>query len=155
MLTKVIMTNSYGSIGIRAGAGGGAAFVAKIERGFVAVMAVGDDQLFVAHLFLNRRNHAGIGNLPDPVDDAVFVGHIDGGSGVRSGREQGIDLAGIFVEQEKLLVVGTGSAKQVEAVGLGFGESLLVAEDDLGGIILDAAQSDESAALEAASQTGR
>ena len=33
----------------------GAAFIAKVERSFVAVMAIGNHQLFVAHLVLNRR----------------------------------------------------------------------------------------------------
>ena len=73
---------------------------------------------------------------------------------LRRGREQGIDLPGIFIEQEKLLVVGAGGAQQVEAVGLGLGQSLLVAEDDLGGIVFDAAEGDESPALELASRGG-
>ena len=111
-------------------------------------MAVGDDQLLVAHLVLNRRNHGRIGDLPDAMGDSVLVGYIDGRSDARSWREQGIDLPGIFVKQEKLLVVRASGAEQVEAVGLGLGQSLLVAEDDLGGVVLDAAQSDESAALE-------
>ena len=86
--------------------------------------------------------------------DSVFVRRRR--SSARSGGgEQGIDLAGIFVKQEKLLVVGAGGAKQVEAVGLRLGQSLLVAEDDFRGIVFNAAESDESAALECALRRGR
>ncbi len=115
-------------------------------------MTVGDDQCLVAHLVLHRRNHARIGNLPHSVRDSVFVGNVDrrGGAGLR--REQGINLPGIFIEQKQLFVVRAGGPKQVEPVGLGLGESLLVAEDDLGGIVFDPAQGDESPALKAGSR---
>ena len=59
-----------------------------------------------------------------------------GGCGV---AEQGINLSGILIQQKQLFVVGAGGAQQVEAVGLRLGESLLVPEDDFGGIVLDAA----------------
>ena len=44
--------------------------------------------------------------------------------------------------------MGAGGAQQVEAIGLGLGQGLLVAEDNTGGIVLDAAQRDEAAALQ-------
>ncbi len=117
------------------------------------MMAVGDDQLLVAHSVLHCGDHRRIGNLPDPVRDSIFVRNIDDGRFLRS--QQGIDLPGIFVEQKKLLVVGPGGAQQVEPVGLGLRQGLLVTVDDFGGIILHAAQGDESAALEAGSGRGR
>ena len=107
-----------GSLRIRTCSGCGAGFVAKVESGFVAVMAVGDNQLLVAHLFLNGGNHRGIGDLPDSMCDAVFVVYFNRGGG--GGLEQGSDLAGIFIEQKKLLVMGAGGAEQVEAIGLRF-----------------------------------
>src|SRR5208283_670838 len=54
---------------------GGTAFVAVVERGFVAVMAVGDDQLFVEHRGLDRGNQFGIGDGPQLVHDSIVVGH--------------------------------------------------------------------------------
>ena len=89
---------------------------------------------------------ARIGNLPDAMEDSIFVGDRDigiGGSG-----EQGFDLAGVFVEHENLAKMGAGGAEQVEAISLGLGEGLFVAEDDAGGIILNAAQGDEAAAFQ-------
>ena len=112
------------------------------------MVAVGNDQLLIPHLVLNRGNHAGVRDLPDAVCDAIFIGHINGRSGVRIRGEQGIDLPGIFVQQKKLFVVNPRGSKQVKAVGLGLGQCLLVPIDDLGGIILHPAQRNESPALE-------
>ena len=89
---------------------------------------------------------ARIGDLPDAMDDAIFVG--DGDIGICGSGEQGFDLAGIFVEHENLAEMGAGGAEQVEAIGFGLGEGLFVAEDDTGGIVLDAAQGDEAAAFQ-------
>src|SRR3984893_6772816 len=119
------------------------------------MMAVGNDQLLVAHLLLDGGNDAGIRNLPDPVRDRVFVGDIDRGDGVWLGSEQGIDLSGIFVKQEELLVMRTGGSKQVEPVGLRLGQRLLVPEDNLGGVIFHTSECDESPALKLASGRGR
>ena len=112
-------------------------------------MAVGDDELFVAHLLLNRLDQTGVGDLPDAVYDSIFIGHIDRWRGLRS--EERVDLAGIFIEKKKLLIVNASGAKKIEPVGLGLGQGLLVAEDDFGGIVLDAAERNESAALKAGS----
>src|ERR1700745_30294 len=58
---------------------GKAAFVAIVESGFVTVMTVGDDELFVADLSGEGFDEAGIGNSPNTVEDVVFVGHFGGG----------------------------------------------------------------------------
>ena len=58
---------------------GEAAFVAIVESGFVTVMTVGDDELFVAHFAADELDEAGIGNSPNTVEDVVFVGHFGGG----------------------------------------------------------------------------
>src|SRR3974390_377936 len=129
----------------------GAGFVAKVQRGFVAVMSVGDDEFLVTHLALHRGDDSGIGNLPDAVSDAVFVDDIDGGRGRLGGVEGGIDLPGVFIEKEELLVVDTGGAEQVEAVGLGLGQGLLVAVDDLGSVVLNTAARDETPAFQTGS----
>src|SRR5206468_12825597 len=51
----------------------GAAFVAVSKGSFVAVVAVGNDQLPLGHGALNFRDVAGTGDDPQPVEDAVFV----------------------------------------------------------------------------------
>jgi hypothetical protein len=43
--------------------------------------------------------------------------------------------------------VGAGRAQQVQSVGLGLGQGLLVPEYDAGGIVLDPAEGDEAPAL--------
>ena len=134
--------------GVSVGRIGGAAFVAVGEGGFVAVVAVGDDEFLVVHGGADGIDQKRIGDLPDAVNDAVFIFYRDirdcsGGSG-----EKGFDPSGILIEHENLAEVGAGGAQQIEAVGLGFGQGLLVAEDDAGGIVFDATESDEAVALE-------
>ena len=129
MLTRVIMTSSWGAA---AGSGADAdvlaprvlersalsrgrsgrrshspALVAIIQRGFVAVMAVGDDQLLVPHLAPHQVDQAGIGDFPDPVRDSVFVESFE--VGLAAGRQQAFDFGGrIAVQHEKLPKVGPG-----------------------------------------------
>jgi hypothetical protein len=58
--------------------------------------------------------------LPDTVGDSVFVSHVDRRGTAGRGREPGIDLPGILIEQKELLVVSARGPKQVEPVGLWF-----------------------------------
>src|SRR4030088_711867 len=44
---------------------GGTAFVAVVECGLVAVVTVGNDQLFVTHLSPHRIDQSYVGDLPD------------------------------------------------------------------------------------------
>ena len=80
------------------------------------------------------------------MNDAVFVRH--GNVRIAIGGEQRFDLAGVLIEHEDLSEMRPRGAQQVEAVGLGLGQGLLVPEDDAGRIVLDASQRDEAPALQ-------
>ena len=54
---------------------------------------------------------------------------------------------GVRVEHEDLAEVGAGGLEQVEPVALGLGEGLLVAEDDLLGVVVELAEGDKAAAF--------
>ena len=54
---------------------------------------------------------------------------------------------GVGVEHVDLLAVGAGGLEEGEAVGLVLGEGLLVAVDDLVGVVVEVAEGDEAAAL--------
>src|SRR5579863_3198930 len=54
-----------------------APFIAIVQRSFIAVVAVSDDQFFIAHPVLHGTDQIGIGNLPDPIDHLVLVGELD------------------------------------------------------------------------------
>src|SRR3979490_2987027 len=101
-----------------AGRGSSAAFVAIVERGLVTVVAVGDDELFIAHLGADGIYYGGVGHLPGAVEDSVFIRYFDDGIGVCSGivEKQRIDVTGVLVEHKKLFEVGAGGAKQIEPV---------------------------------------
>ncbi len=43
----------------------------------IAMMAVGDDQLFFPHLCLHRRDDRRVGNPPHAVHHAILVGDLD------------------------------------------------------------------------------
>jgi len=106
------------------------------------MMAVGDDQLPIPHLFLHGGNDRGIGDLPDAVRDTVLVGDLN--VWVRRRIEQGIYLARPAVQHENLAEVGSIHAQQVEPVGLRLGQRLLVPEHDARGVFLDPAECDEA-----------
>ena len=56
----------------------GAAFVAIVQSGFVAMVAVGNHQLFLRHRFLNAAPiKSGISDGPEVVRDAVFVAQFE------------------------------------------------------------------------------
>ena len=83
------------------------ALVAIGQRGFIAVMAIGNDQLLVPHLAPHQVNQAGIGYLPDPVRDSIFVEGFE--IGKATGGQQTFDFGGrIAVQHEKLPKVGPG-----------------------------------------------
>ena len=103
--------------------GGGAAFVAIGESGFVAMMPVGDDEFLVAHSILDGGDDGRVPDPPDAMDDIVFVGDFDVGSGLRDtcGSELGVDFSGAAIEHENLSEVGAIGSQEVEAIGFGFG----------------------------------
>src|ERR1700751_1541762 len=73
--------------------GEGSAFVSIVQGSLIAVVAVGDDELLVAHLTPNQINEGGIRDPPHAVQDAKFIGEFRRRSGIL--REQGVDLARI------------------------------------------------------------
>ena len=130
----------------------GAALLGVGDGGLVAVVAVGDDELLVGHGGDDEVDETGVGELPDFVDDAVLVG--DGEVGWvcgPSGRGAEDELFGgegrVGVEHVDLLAVGAGGLEEAHAVGLVLGEGLLVAVDDLVGVVVEVAEGDEAAAL--------
>ncbi len=54
---------------------------------------------------------------------------------------------GVGVEHVDLLAVGAGGFEEGEAVGFVLGEGLLVAVDDLVGVVVEVAEGDEAAAF--------
>ena len=126
----------------------GAALVAIVQRGFIAMMAVGDDELLILHGFLDGGDAFGFGNDPETVNDIVLIAHF--GCGMGAGFDLGENFVDAFlvvgIEKEKLAGVGLGVAQKFEAVGFGTGESVFVAENDACGIFLELAGADEAAA---------
>ena len=82
----------------------------------------------------------GIGDATEAVLDSVLV--VEGGGGFGWELADGIGVA--FVNHEYLAAVGAGSSEEIEAVGFGLGERLLVAMDDVIGVVLETEESDES-----------
>ena len=153
MLTKVIITAASGNAGCgrslalcsdRVGRCGGV-FFGVIERGLVAVVAVGNDELFVGHGGDEQADDGGIADAPDAVQNAVFVGNF-GVGGTSALIENLLNATGrIGVEHEDLAEVGVGGLEQVEAIAFWLGEGLLVAENDLLSVLVELAEGDETA----------
>ncbi len=124
-----------------------------LDRGLVAVMAVGDDELLVAHGGDDEVDERRVGELPDAVDDVVLVGNSEVGGvvveAVGAGSEDQFfgGEGGVGVEHVDLLAVGAGGFEEGEAVGLVLGKGLLVAVDDLVGVVVEVAEGDKAAAL--------
>ena len=102
-----------------------------VQRGLVAVVAVGDDELLVAHGGGEQADGGGVADAPEAVQHAVLVGDLGLGWSVAV-IEDGLDGAGgVGIEHEDLAEVGVGGLEKIEAVALGLGEGLLMTEDDL------------------------
>ena len=93
-----------------------------VRRGrFVAVVAVGDDELLVGHDVEHTLDEVWIGELPDAVNNAVLVGDlkIGGLCFLRFALAEDQVLGskrGVGVEHVDLLAVGAGGFEQREAV---------------------------------------
>ena len=109
------------------------------------MMSIRDDQPLVPHLAAHQFNQAGIGDPPNPVQDAVFVGDLGGGRRVLG--QQCVDLAGVVIKHENLTEVRPGGTQQVEAIRFRFGQGLLVAKHNLGRIVFDPSQGNEAPPL--------
>ena len=83
-------------------------FIPIGQGGFVAVMAVRNDELLVIHLAPKQRDQLGIGDSPHAVLYFVFILNLGVG---RTGRgEQVVDLAAVVVQHEDLAEMGPGGA---------------------------------------------
>jgi hypothetical protein len=153
MLTKVIMTAASGKAGCGrlscvlgfAGEAGACSF-AVVQRGLVAMMAVGDDELLVGHRGGQQADGRRVADR-HRVQDAVLIGDFGFGGAVAVVENLLHAAGGVGVEHEDLAEVRVGGLQQVKPVALGLGEGLLVAEDDLLGVVVELAESDEAAAL--------
>ena len=96
---------------------------------------------------LDGLDSRGIGDDPEAVNDIVFVAHGRRGRlGFGLGKD-GVDAAVVVgVKHEKLAGVGASVAKELETVGLGAGERVLVPKNNTGGVIFKLAGADETAA---------
>src|SRR5271157_151838 len=101
------------------------------------MMSVGDHELLIFHRGLYGGGAIGVGDDSQAMHNTIFImqnGRRSGGLGVLQDRVDA--LLGIRIEHEKLASVRARMAKKFEAVGLGTGERMLVAEDDASGIFL-------------------
>ena len=135
-------------------AGACAGFVAEVERGFVTVVAIGNDEFLRGHGVLDGGDVAGIGDHPEAVDYPVFVGEFgDWRSGGGEFVEELVDgELRVGIEHEELTGVGVRVAEQFETVGFGARKGVFVTEDDAGGIVFEMADADEATA--GAAETG-
>ena len=109
-------------------------------------MAVGDDQFLLPHLSLQGTNPGRVGDFPDSVEHAVFVGYFD----VRrcGGLKLGFNLSRIGIQHQDLFEMGLGCSQQFQAIGFGSGVGQLVGEDDFCGVVFKLAQGDEASPLD-------
>src|SRR6266568_4158066 len=125
-----------------------AALVPVIQRGFVAVMPVGDHQLLAFHGFLDRRHALRLRDHPQPVHDAILVAQFSDGRGARLGLRQNRINAPlrIRIQHEKLARMHLCVPQKFQAVRLRPGKRMLVPENDTRRILLQFPRADESAA---------
>ncbi len=129
-----------------------ATFPLVVERGLVAVMAVGDDQLGTLHALEDEFDQAR--NRPEAMAHVVFVAHLKVGGMARHLGQGIIDLAGrLVVQHENLPKVRLGGSQQLQSVGLGSGVRLLMPEDHAGLVGLELAQTNESSPFHALLRT--
>ena len=120
------------SVAIAAGALG-AMFVTISESGFVAMMAIGNDQFLRGHGSRNIRNRLRIEYGPDAVHHTIFVFNFSGGLAGMGARhnlvDQAIDVAlRIGIKHKKLPGMRAGVAQEFQAIGLGPGMRQFVAK---------------------------
>ena len=90
---------------------------------------------------------AGIADAPQAVQHAILVGDFGFGGAVPVVENLLHAAGGVGVEHEDLAEVRARGLEQVEAVALGLGERLFVAEDDLLGVVVQLAEGDKAAPL--------
>ena len=82
------------------------------------------------------------------MNDAVFICEFDGWRSrrFRFRKYRVHALLGIGIEHEKLTGMGAGVAEKLETVGFRPGESVLMAKNDVRGVVFELASADEAAA---------
>ena len=95
-------------------------FLGVVECGFVAVMAVGDDEFLVGHGCGKQPDGGRIADAPDAVQNTVLVGDLSFSGTVAFVQNLFNAAGGVRIEHEDLAEVGMGGLEQVQAVALGF-----------------------------------
>ena len=94
-------------------------FLGIVQRGFIAMVAIGDDQLLVGHGRGQQVDDIRIADLPQPVQRAIVVGSLGVG---RTGAvvQNLFDAAGrVGIEHENLAKMRARGLKQLQPVALG------------------------------------
>ena len=97
-------------IALAAGWAGGGAFAGVFESGLVAVVAVGDDELFVFHGRRQDVDGARVADSRNAMEHTVLIGHFDVVAGLAAEEQALGGLGGVGVEHENLPEVGAGGA---------------------------------------------
>ena len=101
-----------------------------VEGGFVAVVAVGDEYVFVSHDLLYSLNLLRVGYRVKAVNHTIIIRMFKQLRGLRGLTEDGIDVFfGVAVEHEDLADLGGGGSGEVESVGFGAFEGVFVGFD--------------------------
>ena len=122
-----------------------AAFVAEIQGGLVAMVAVCDYDFFIRHGNLDTADERDISDRPQPVLHAEFIMDFERSGCARNFFQVDVNLSGrIIVKHEELAGLDVCVTQQFNAVRFGSGECALMWENDPRVVILQAAQRDES-----------
>jgi len=116
-----------------------------VQSRLVAVVAIGDDQFLVGHGSRQHTDDRRIADAPQPVQHAVLVGDFGIGGAAAIVENLLHAASGVRIEHENLAEVSVRGLEQIEPVAPGFGEGLLMAEDDLVGIVVELAERDKTA----------
>src|SRR5437660_2051110 len=120
-------------------------FIAIIQGRFVAMMSIGDEELFVPHLAADQLNQRRVRDFPDTVLDAILILHVD--IWRSAAAQQVVNFTSIAVEHKELPEMRPGGSQQLQPVGFWLSQGLFVPEDHPGGIIFNFPQGDETTAL--------
>ncbi len=122
-------------------------FIAIVQRRLVAVVSIGDDELLIIHRRLNLLNGCRVRNLPQTVDDLIFVPYFHVGRAIL--LQCRIDcVRPVAIEHEDLAEMRLRCAQQIQTIGLRFAERLLVAEDDLLVVVLKLSRGNKPSAFQ-------
>ena len=107
------------------------ALVAVIQRGFIAMMSIGNVELAVGKIAANGTDELRIADNPKPMGHTLTVGKF---------RRRGILTAAfelfsrrpvlVVIERINLAEIAPGGAHQIQTVGLGFGQGFFVGQHD-------------------------